>query len=145
MEIPHSVVLELFTLSNVFLLPSKSETYSLIAQEAMSRGNLCLLNHDFAPFRQIYGKNALYKQFSGANIAMNGGDGEITTTHSDINAYYKSLASNIKYYLENEHVIRAKTWTRVERNPDAVFKNYIEPLLTLEQPSAEIQRNNPSL
>ena len=142
MEIPHSVVLELFTLSNVFLLPSKSETYSLIAQEAMSRGNLCLLNHDFAPFRQIYGKNALYKQFSGANIAMNGGDGEITTTHSDINAYYKSLASNILYYLTNDKVIAAKSWVRTHRNPDYVFHNYIEPLLTLEQPSAEIQRNN---
>jgi glycosyltransferase involved in cell wall biosynthesis len=142
MEVPHEVILELFTLSNVFLLPSKSETYSLIAQEAMLRGNLCLLNHDFAPFRQIYGKNALYKQFSGANIAINGEDGEITTTHSNINEYYRTMASNIKYYLENEKVIRAKTWVRTKRNPDHIFHNYIEPLLNMEQPSADVQRDD---
>lgn len=129
MEVPHEVVLELFTLSNVFLLPSKSETYSLIAQEAMMRGNLCLLNQDFAPFRQIYGKNALYKQFDGANIAMNGLDGEISTKHSDINEYYRSLAINIHYYLTNDKVIAGKTWVRTKRNPDYVFKHYLEPLL----------------
>ncbi len=133
MEVPHTVILELFTLSNVFALPSKSETYSLIAQEAMSRGNLCLLNQDFAPFRQIYGKNALYKQFDGANIAINGQDGEINTTHSDPASYYYTMAANIKYYLENDKVIRAKTWVRTKRNPDYVFHQYLEPLILLEQ------------
>jgi len=129
MEVSHETVLELFTLSNVFCLASKSETYSLIAQEAMLKGNLCLLNHDFAPFRQIYGKNALYKQFDGANIAFSGFDGEINTSHSDMESYYKALASNIKYYLENEHVLRAKTWVRTKRNPDYVFREFIQPLL----------------
>ena len=133
MEVPHNVVLELFTLSNVFLMPSKSETYSLIAQEAMMKGNLCLLNHDFAPFRQIYGKNALYKQFDGANISISGQDGEIQTTHSDVTAYYRSLASNIAYYLENDKTIRAKTWVRTQRNPDYVFKHYIEPILNSKE------------
>lgn len=132
MEVPHQVVLELFTLSNVFALPSKSETYSLIAQEAMLKGNLCLLNHDFAPFRQIYGKNALYKQFDGANIAISGMDGEISTQYSNINDYYHSMAANIRYYLENEKVIRAKTWVRTRRNPTTVFEQYIEPLLNLD-------------
>jgi glycosyltransferase involved in cell wall biosynthesis len=129
LEVPHQVVLELFTLSNVFLLPSKSETYSLIAQEAMMRGNLCLLNHDFAPFRQIYGKNALYKQFDGANISMSGQDGEIKTTHSDIIEYYRGLASNISYYLQNDKVIRAKSWVRTHRNPDYVFSTYMQPII----------------
>ena len=129
MEVPHQVILELFTLSNVFALPSKSETYSLIAQEAMSRGNLCILNQDFAPFRQIYGKNALYKQFDGSNIAISGYNGEIKTQHSDIEAYYADMATAIKYYLENEHVLRAKTWVRTRRNPDKVFRDYLEPLL----------------
>lgn len=138
MEVPHQVILELFTLSNVFVLPSKSETYSLIAQEAMMKGNLCILNHDFAPFRQIYGKNALYKQFDGSNIAFSGFDGEIETDIKKIDEYYRSMASNIKYYLENEKVIRAKTWVRTQRNPDAVFKNFVEPLLNKETDNAEI-------
>lgn len=145
MEVSHEVVLELFSLSNVFCLPSKSETYSLIAQEAMLKGNLCLLNHDFAPFRQIYGKNALYKQFSGANIAINGFDGAIETTHEPIEEYYRSIAANIKYYLENEKVIRAKTWVRTKRNPDYVFQNYIEPLLAKDTEDDEVFRSLASL
>ena len=128
LEVPKQVVLDLFTLSNVFMMPSKSETYSLITQEAMSRGNFCILNHDFAPFRQVYGKNAIYRQFS-ANIAFNGYDGEITTTHSDEDAYFKDIAINIKYWLAKDKVAAAKTWVRNERNLDAVFKKYLEPLI----------------
>lgn len=129
MEIPHELVLDLFTLSNVFALGSKSETYSLIAQEAMLKGNFCILNQDFAPFRQIYGKNALYKQFDGANIAISGYNGEIKTEYENIDAYYLDMAKALKYYLENDKVLRAKTWVRTRRNPDAVFRNHIEPLL----------------
>lgn len=133
MEIPHEVVLDLFTLSNVFLLASKSETYSLIAQEAMLRGNFCILNQDFAPFRQIYGKNALYKQFDGANIAISGYNGEISTKYGEnnenIQLHYEDMAKSLKYYLENDKVLSAKTFVRTQRNPDAVFRNYLEPLI----------------
>lgn len=137
MEIPHEVVLDLFTLSNVFILASKSETYSLIAQEAMLRGNLCILNQDFAPFRQIYGKNALYKQFDGANIAISGYNGEIKTEFSSVDDYYSDMAKAVKYYLSNDKVLSAKTHVRVNRNPDAVFRNYLEPLI-LKSRYAEI-------
>jgi glycosyltransferase involved in cell wall biosynthesis len=128
LEVPKQVVLDLFTLSNVFMMPSKSETYSLVTQEAMSRGNFCILNHDFAPFRQVYGKLAIYRQFS-ANIAFNGYDGEITTTHSDLEAFFKDIATNTMYWLNKEKTIMGKTWTRTERNLDTVFKKYLEPLL----------------
>lgn len=145
MEVAHQIVLELFTLSNVFALPSKSETYSLIAQEAMSRGNLCLLNQDFAPFRQIYGKNALYKQFDGANIAISGYNGEIRTQHSSIEGYYADMASSIKYYLENEKALRAKTWVRTQRNPDYVFQNFLEPLLNKEIDDVQVRQEEPEV
>lgn len=137
LEVPKQVVLDLFTLSNVFLMPSKSETYSLVTQEAMSRGNFCILNHDFAPFRQVYGKNAIYRQFS-ANIAFNGYDGEITTTHSNLDGYFKDTANNIKYWMLHDKTIMAKTWTRTERNLDTVFKKYLEPLLYGETLSDEV-------
>ncbi len=129
MEVSHDIILDLFTLSNVFCLASKSETYSLIAQEALLRGNLALLNHDFAPFRQIYGKNVLYKQFDGANIAFDGYNGEISTQYDEIDHHYQDMARAVKYYLENDRVLRAKTWVRTKRNPDYVFREYIEPLI----------------
>lgn len=132
MEINHDAVMDLFTLSNVFLLPSKSETYSLVAQEAMLRGNFCILNQDFAPMRQIYGDNAIYKQFSG-NIGIDGYNGEINTTYQpNIEAYFDDLAKAVSYYLIHDKTVRAKTWVRVNRNPQTVFKRYLEPLLYRE-------------
>jgi glycosyltransferase involved in cell wall biosynthesis len=129
MEVSHDIILDLFTLSNVFVLGSKSETYSLIAQEAMLKGNFAILNQDFAPFRQIYGKNAFYKQFDGSNIAISGYNGEIHTEYENINAYYLDMAKALKYYLANDKVLAAKTWVRTQRNPDKVFTEFVEPLL----------------
>ena len=136
LESSRQVVLDLFQLSNVFCLPSKSETYSLVAQEAMSRGNLCILNHDFAPMRQIYGDNAVYKQFS-ANIGFDGLDGQIDTKYGDggvehRDLYMRDIALLIEYYLIHDKVLAAKTWVRKERNPDATFKKYLEPLFYKE-------------
>lgn len=131
MDVSHDIILDFFTLSNIFLMPSKSETYSLVTQEAMLRGNLVLMNQDFAPFRQIFSDAALYRQFDGANIAISGLNGEIQTTHNDIGLYYQGLAAEIKYYLQHDKVLKAKTWVRTKRNPDYVFKEFLEPLLML--------------
>ena len=133
MDVTHDIIMDFFTLSNVFLMPSKSETYSLVSQEAMLRGNLVIMNQDFAPFRQIFGDAALYRQFDGANIAISGINGEIVTKHgengSGINLYYEGLANEIRYYLEHDTVLKAKTFVRTKRNPDAVFRDYVLPVL----------------
>ena len=127
-ESPREVVSDLLELSNVFCLPSMSETYSLVVQEAMLKGNFCILNHDFAPMRTIYGDKAIYRQFS-SNIAFDGLNGEIKTEYSDADGYYHDIACYIHYMLDNDMVLKAKTWARRDRNPDAVFRNYLEPLL----------------
>lgn len=134
MDVSHDIILDLFTLSNIFLLPSRSETYSLVAQEAMLKGNLCILNYDFPAFRQIYGKRALYRQFDGAEIAMDGFDGKIDTTHSNPQDYFHHrLALAVKGWIENSKVLGGKTWVRTHRNPDYIFREYIEPLLMVGQ------------
>jgi hypothetical protein len=127
-SVPHKVVHDLLELSNVFIMPSKSETYSLITQEAGLLGNMLVLNHDFAPFRDIYGPAAIYKQFS-SNIGFDGLDGDITTTYGDEKGYYHDVAMRIKYELENNMVLAQQRHLRKERNPVAVFKNELEPLL----------------
>jgi hypothetical protein len=103
-----------------------------VAQEALGRANLAILNHDFAPMRQIYGDLAIYRQFS-SNIGFDGFDGEIKTEYSDRDLYMRDIAHLIKYYLINDKVLAAKTSIRRDRNPDAVFKNYLEPLFSREK------------
>lgn len=129
MEVSHDIILDLFSLSNIFIMPSKSETYSLVTQEAMMRGNLCIINHDFAPFRQIFGDGAIYRRFDGANISDSGDHGEIKVSFENIDAYYEALAKEMRYWLENDKVLKAKTWVRTRRNPDYIFENYIEPII----------------
>ena len=131
MEVAHQEILLFQFLCNVFMLPSISETYSLVAQEAMGAGNFCILNHDFPPMQRIYGKNAIYRQFSGS-IGFDGFDGSIDTTHQPEENYYTDIARAVKYYLENDKVLRGKTWVRVYRNHSYVFKHFVEPILNKE-------------
>lgn len=140
MEIDHDIILDLFSLSNVFMLASKSETYSLIAQEAMMRGNFCMLNYDFPAFRQIYGKKAIYRGF-GANVDSNGLNGETTRNWSDIIQYFQDLAKELKFWIENDKVLAGKTWVRTKRNPDYIFREYIEPLLMINGNEHEAEDN----
>jgi hypothetical protein len=135
-ESDRKIVSDLFELSNFFVLPSMSETYSLVAQEAMLKGNFCVLNHDFAPMRSIYGDKAIYRQFCG-KIGFDGMNGEITTTFSDEQAYWHDLSCYFKYVLENNPVVKGRTWVRQDRNPGAVFRKYIEPLLNGGQDERE--------
>ncbi|MFA5013937.1 MAG: glycosyltransferase [Actinomycetota bacterium] len=126
-SIPNKAVHDLMELSNVFIMPSKSETYSLVAQEAALLGNLLVLNHDFAPFRDIYGRHAIYKQFS-SNIGFDGLDGDISTTYSDEHGFYHDVAMRIKYEIENNMVLAQQKRLKRYRNPMWIFKNEIEPI-----------------
>jgi len=130
-NVPRKVVHDLFELSNVFIMPSKSETYSLITQEAALCGNILMLNHDFAPFRDIYGEHAIYKQFS-SNIGFDGLDGDINTTYGEEKGYYHDCAMRLKYELENNMALAMQKRLRKLRNPMYVFKEEVEPLFFSE-------------
>lgn len=127
-EAPQQIVKDLMMISNVFMLPSRSETYSLIAQEAILCGNFVILNQDFLPFRSIFGDLPKYFQFSG-NIGIDGYDGSIDTKYGNVQAYFNDIAAYICYMITYDKVLALKTKIRKERNIYTVFKSYLEPLL----------------
>lgn len=120
-ELPHKVVLDLFHLSNIYVHPSASETYSLVCQEAAACGNLLFLNADFPPMREVYGPSAAYVKFSSSLFT--------TTYRPNELAYYAEVAQKIVHALLYEKTVQQKTRLRQTRNLDAVFKNHLEPLL----------------
>jgi len=128
--VPRKVVRDMMLISNLFVMPSRSETYSLIAQEAALCKNLLVLNYDFPPMRSIYGEDPLYAKF-GSNIdALTGMDGNTNVEYTpDFQSYCDDWAKKICYYLENERCISLATKIRKKRNPQAIFKRQIEPLL----------------
>lgn len=126
---PREFVRDLFLISNVFILPSKSETYSLVAQEAAVCGNFIILNFDFPPMRSIYGDDPKYFKFS-SNIDINTGtDGNTDTSYDDEDGYFEYIAQYIIAELANNRIVSLRDKLRKERNLHSVFKNHLEPLL----------------
>jgi len=128
-SVPRQVVRDMMLASNIFMLPSTSETYSFIAQEAMICKNFIILNKDFPIMRSIYGDYPLYRPFSSAINVLDGFDGATHTKYENEKVWYHDLAQNIRYYLERDQAICLQTLVRKTRNPNYIFKMQLEPLL----------------
>ena len=133
-EVPYGVVSDLFHISNLFIIPSTSESYSLITQEAGLCGVVLLANRDFPPFRDIFGWALHQAPFSSNIDALSGLDGDTTTEVTNEKQFYGDIARLLNYDLENERSIVLKTFLRKERNLDSLFKKELEPLLSYEPP-----------
>lgn len=128
-ESPRGIVKDFMCISNVFCLPSRSETFSLVAQEAMICGNFPILNFDFPPIRSIYGDKPLYRKFGSAINFADGLDGATNTTYGDEVAYFRDIAIYICYELEHDKIMSMRTSMRKDFNTGAIFRKYLEPLL----------------
>ena len=134
-EVPHDVVTALFRISNVFVMSSVSESYSLITQEAALTGNIIVLNQDFPPFQDIFGTDAIFAKYSSNWIVSDGydeamRDGEQTTTkYNDEHAYHMKTAGKILDRLNNDIGFAMQRKIRKERGLDVIFKKELEPLL----------------
>lgn len=144
--ISHEDVLALFRISNVFIMPSVSESYSLVTQEAGLSGSIVVLNQDFLPFRDIFGKNAIFRKYSsnwdvlaGYNEAMDQGR-HTKTEYGPANIspeergkyelmYHKDTAGMILDRLRHYESNALQIKLRRERGLDYVFRNELEPLL----------------
>lgn len=143
--IPHDDVLALFRMSNTFVMPSVSESYSYITQEAALTGNVIVLNQDFPPFRDIFGKDAIFAKYSSNWDVVAGYDeaireGSNTTTQYGPNGispeerethesyYHQGIAGKIVHRLRNDIAMAMQIKIRKERGLDYIFKHELEPL-----------------
>lgn len=143
-EVEPRIVANFQCISNVFILPSVSETYSLIAQEAGLTKQVMVLNYDFPPFRSIYGENAIYRKYSSRYDVLADPTEAITeytetkTQYGDAKLpqearkmaeqqYHRITAGMIAARLIHPEIAMA-TKLRKERNLQIVFKKYVEPL-----------------
>lgn len=133
-EVPYKVVADFMHISNVFLMPCVSESYSLITQEAGISGVTMGTNFDFPPFRDIFGWEPYQFKFSSAIDVMTGLDGTTTTTPNNDKEYHKEIAKVFLYELEHNRVLSLKTKLRRDRNLDAIFEKELEPLLNYVPP-----------
>lgn len=150
-RIPHEDVLALFRISNVFLMPSVSESYSLITQEAALTKNLLILNQDFPPYRDIFGPNNIFRKYSSRWDLMTGYDEAVgrnadgsdkgtdtvygpqgMSKHEKLEGekrYHLQTAAMVIDRLNNDEQLATNIFIRKNRWLDVVFKNELEPLL----------------
>ena len=120
--IPKRMVRELYQCSNLFIFPTREETYGLVLPEAaLAGGVLCVLNRSLRNQTEIAGGdgNALYFDF-----------GSYHHRHSVHNPtmYYRDIAWIILGRLEQSESIRLKTHFRQHNNMDYLYNNTYLPI-----------------
>lgn len=112
----HKAVLELFTLSNLFIFPSLAETQGLIALEAASRGNFLVMNSQAPALCQL--SQSLWAQLYDFNT-------DISALPFKKEEAVKCIAEQISL----NPVIQAKNAVRKCFSPNAIYNRYLAPLL----------------
>lgn len=123
---PRSSVLELFTLSNLFICPSFSESFGLTVLEAASRGNFIILNQAVPALDELGKKlNSYFMRWSARNFGFDTKE----TYHPSEQAYMEEHAVKVVNLMRDNPVLYAKTLTRQRFSPQWVWRNHLEPLL----------------
>jgi len=123
---PRSAVFELFTLSNLFICPSYSESFGLTVLEAASRGNFLVLN-EMVPALEEIGKKL--KCYFMRWDARNFGFDTRETYRPSERAYLEENALMIVDRMRDNPVLFAKTTARQKFSPGWVWYNQLQPLL----------------
>lgn len=123
--VPHHIVMELLGLTNVYIHPSKVETYSIVVHEAMTQGLLVVLNHDLPLFRELFGPNAIYMDFGSTSIRRDYTPNE--------QAFWNDEALRLIAEYRQNRALVAKTVARRQWTPQALWRDfeyllYLEPL-----------------
>ncbi len=122
---PRNSVLEIFTLSNLFICPSYSESFGLTVLEAASRGNFIILNQAVPALEEL-GKrlSSYFMRWDARNFGFDTKE----TYHSSEQAYLEEHALKVINLMRENPVLHAKTVTRQRFSPQWVWHHQLEPL-----------------
>jgi len=119
--IPKRMLRELFQCSNLFIFPTREESFGLVVPEAsLAGGVFTVLNKSLQMQVEISGNNSLYFEF-----------GSHTNTFSpdDPAKYWHDLALIIKARIQENESVMTKTFMRQKYNMDFLYRQYYEPIM----------------
>ena len=123
---PRRGVLELFTLSNLFICPSYSESFGLTVIEAASRGNFLVLNEAVPALEEIGKKfKAYFMRWDARNFGF---DTKENYKPSE-QLYLEENGLKITDLMRDNAVLYAKALSRQKFSPQWVWYNQLQPLL----------------
>ena len=123
---PRQAVLDLFTLSNLFICPSYSESFGLTVLEAASRGNYIVVNEAVPALAELADELSLYRM---KWDARNFGFDTKETYHPSEAAYLEDHARIIHRKMNKDHSLQTKTLIRKRYSPEWVWEHQLKPLI----------------
>jgi len=122
--IPRRILRELMLCSNLFVYPTREESFGLIGPEAaLSGSKLMVLNKSLTMQMEVHGGTGLYCNFGAFDQPF---------SHPDPSAYYRDLANLIIAKMNSDEAIRSATHHRLKHNMDYIYLNYYAPLMAEE-------------
>lgn len=123
---PREAILELFTLSNLFISASMSESFQLTVIEAASKGNLLVLNKNVPALEELGRHLDAYFIPWDAYLAGT----QITESYFPSEAeFLQARAREILELMADDRVLKAKTLCRQRFSPAWVWENQLEPAI----------------
>lgn len=125
-DFPRQGVFELFSLSNLFICPSYSESFGLTVLETASRGNFLVLNEAVPALKEL-GDNlgAYFLRWDGRNFGYDTHEKYIPSEQ----AYYEEYGEIIVNMMRDDHSLLAKTRVRTKYHGAWICRNQFMPLL----------------
>ncbi len=124
--LPRYAILDLFTISNLYICPSYSESFGLTVLEAASRGNYLVLNVAVPALEEL-GKelNAYFLRWDAKNF------GFLTqeTYHPNEEAYYQEHGKRILTEMEQNTIVSSKTRVRKRYSTKWVYENQLSKII----------------
>lgn len=123
---PHQGVLDLFSLSNLYICPSFSESFGLTVLEAASKGNFLVLNESVPALEEI-GKllGSYFMRWDARNYGYDTKEEYLPNEH----AYYDKHSGQIVKLMREDKALFSKTTIRTRFNSDWIWENQFKPLL----------------
>src|SRR3990167_6614403 len=128
---PKEFVMNMNKISDWKIHASTSETFSLVAMEAMIWRNFCVLNHHTPYMREIYGsENVIHEEFGSAVNALTGEAGATNISIYNEEEHFENLAKKVLYWIEKGNPSISQ-WRYIRQNFGLrdVFRKKLEQLL----------------
>ncbi|MGF7144697.1 hypothetical protein HNQ56_003129 [Anaerotaenia torta] len=126
MGLTRDSVLDLFSLSNLFICPSVSESFGLTALEAAAMGNYLVLNECVPALKELGDTlQAYFMRWDASNFGFY----TTETYHPSEQAYYEEHGQRIIEEMLKNPVVQARMQARKRYSPRWVFEHQLKKLL----------------
>ena len=117
------MIRELFACSNLFIFPTREESFGLVVPEAAHAGVLMMLNKSLDMMHEVGGMASLYADFGSHHRGLQ-------IPNNDEKNYFKGLANIIIGRMKENEAITSKTHARQKYNYDYLYNRQYAPVMS---------------